>query len=107
MFEARLFLRSSATEVVPVVVATVLLFRSATDLILESAFTAVRTSVTYVVSAKDTSFWRVALLVVEPHSMSTVPFCTRGMRLAEVTGTYSTDTPGRTAFRMRWHSSTW
>jgi hypothetical protein len=29
-----------------------------------------------------------ALLVVLPHSMSTVPFCTSGMRFCEVTGWY-------------------
>ena len=86
---ARSCLRSSATEVVPVVVATFLPSSCAIDLMPESALTAVRTSVTKVVTAKLTSFWRVALLVVEPHSMSTVPFCTSGMRLAEVTGVYS------------------
>ena len=38
------------------------------------AFTAMRTSSTNVVGRKATSFWRAALLVVEPHSRSTVPF---------------------------------
>jgi hypothetical protein len=35
-----------------------------------------------------TCFCRSTRLVVEPHSMSTVPFCTSGMRLAEVTAWY-------------------
>jgi hypothetical protein len=35
-----------------------------------------------------TCFWRSTRLVVEPHSMSTVPFCTSGMRFAEVTAWY-------------------
>jgi len=51
------------------------------------------------------------LLVVEPHSMSTVPFCTSGMRFCEVTETYFTSSFLPTAFStlvtMRWHSSTW
>ena len=72
----------------PVVVATVLPFRSATLSIPDDALTAMRTSSTYVVTAKATSFWRVALLVVEPHSMSTVPFWTSGIRFCEVTGWY-------------------
>ncbi|MNT81035.1 hypothetical protein D3C72_2205820 [compost metagenome] len=37
---------------------------------------------------KATCDWRSTRLVVEPHSMSTVPFCTSGMRLAEVTAWY-------------------
>ena len=51
------------------------------------------------------------LLVVEPHSMSTVPFCTRGMRFCEVTGWYLTSSFLPTAFSaaamMRWQISTW
>ena len=49
---------------------------------------AMRTSSTYSVGAKATSFWRVALLVVEPHSRSTVPFWTSGIRFCDVTGWY-------------------
>ena len=41
---------------------------------------------TKMVVEKPTCFWRSRLLVVEPHSMSMVPFWTRVMRLAEVTG---------------------
>ena len=47
-----------------------------------------------IVFEKATCFCRSRLLVVEPHSMSTVPFCTSGMRFCEVTGTSFTWTPG-------------
>jgi hypothetical protein len=65
-----------------------------------------------VVTAKATSFWRVALLVVEPHSMSTVPFCTSGMRFCEVTGWYLMSSLARpscfcTSASTRWQISTW
>ena len=50
------------------------------------ALVAMRTSSTYVVCTKSTSFWRAVLLVVEPHSMSTVPLATSGMRFCDVTG---------------------
>ena len=70
------------------VVATVLPASWLIEVMPELAFTAMRTSSTYSVGAKATSFWRAALLVVEPHSMSTVPFCTSGMRFCDVTGWY-------------------
>jgi hypothetical protein len=73
---------------VPVVVTMVLPFRSLMPVMPELALTAMRTSSTYVVTAKATSLARVALLVVEPHSRSTVPFCTSGTRFCEVTGWY-------------------
>ena len=53
-------------------------------MIFEFALTAIRTSSTYVVTAKATSFCRAALLVVEPHSISTVPLVTKGKRFCEV-----------------------
>src|SRR5438445_6173804 len=53
---ARLFLRSVCTEVVPVVVATVLPLSWETEVMPELAFTAMRTSSTNVVSTKATSF---------------------------------------------------
>ena len=56
----------------------------------ELALVRMRPSSTYVVIANATSFWRPALLVVEPHSRSTVPFCTSGMRFCDVTGWYVT-----------------
>ena len=66
----------------------------------ESALTAMRTSSTKVVLANETSFWRAALLVVEPHSMSMVPFCISGTRFCEVTGWYCTLSFLPTAFSM-------
>jgi hypothetical protein len=51
----------------------------------EDFFTAMRTLVTKVVGAKATCFCRASLLVVEPHSRSTVPLVTSGMRFCEVT----------------------
>ena len=43
--------------------------------------------------------------------MSTVPFCSRGMRFCDVTGTYFTSSLRPAAFSasatMRWHTSTW
>ena len=38
----------------------------------------------------ETCFCRSALLVVDPHSMSTVPFAISGIRLDDVTGLIST-----------------
>src|SRR5262249_17241014 len=38
------------------------------------------------------------MLAVEPHSMSTVPFATSGMRFAEVTGLYLIVSPGVPSF---------
>ncbi len=70
---------------VPVVVETVLPFRSAMPLMPELTLVRMRTSSTKAVWANATSFARRSLSVVEPHSMSTVPFCTSGMRLAGVT----------------------
>ncbi|MNG23248.1 hypothetical protein D3C84_1078330 [compost metagenome] len=34
----------------------------------------------------ETCFWRSRLLVVEPHSMSIVPFCSSVIRFCEVIG---------------------
>ncbi len=52
----------------------------------DAFFTTMRTLVTNVVRAKATCFWRASLFVVDPHSMSTVPLVTRGIRFWEVTG---------------------
>ena len=35
---------------------------------------------------KSACFWRVSVLVVEPHSRSTVPLATSGMRVCDTTG---------------------
>ena len=71
---------------VPAVVTTVLPFRSAQSLMPESFLVIRRVPITKIVFEKATCCWRSALLVVEPHSMSTVPFCTSGMRFCDVTG---------------------
>ena len=49
---------------------------------------------TRIVVEKPTCFWRSRLLVVDPHSMSMVPFWTSVMRLAEVTACQPTSRPG-------------
>ena len=69
----------------PAVVTTVLPSSCAMDCKPEAFFTAIRIWAMKVVTAKATSFWRASLFVVEPHSMSTVPFFTSGTRLTEVT----------------------
>ena len=95
MFAARLFLRSVCTDVVPVVVATVLPLRSAMPLIGELALTDDAAFLDVGGHReRDVLLPRAALLVVEPHSRSTVPFCTSGMRFCEVTGWYLTSSFG-------------
>ncbi len=64
----------------------VLPLRSASVLMPEFFFTAAVTLMTKYVGPNATCFWRSTLLVVDPHSMSMVPFCSSGMRLPEVTG---------------------
>src|ERR1700693_2783006 len=76
--------------VVPCVTTTVLFLRSLYDLILEDFLTTSLVPVMKVTGANATSFWRVRLLVVEPHSRSTVPLDISGMRVCEVTGLYFT-----------------
>src|SRR5262245_11058820 len=50
------------------------------------------------VKENPTCFCRLVMLAVEPHSMSTVPLATSGMRVAEVTGLYLTVRPARPSF---------
>jgi hypothetical protein len=64
---------SAAHSVVPVVAATGLPLSWPRLRMPEAFFTAMRTLVTKVVGAKATCFCRAWLLVVEPHSRSTVP----------------------------------
>jgi hypothetical protein len=52
----------------------------------ESFFVMRRVPITKIVSENAACCWRSRLFVVEPHSISTVPFCTSGMRFCEVTG---------------------
>ena len=44
---------------------------------------------------KSTCSWRDSVLVVDPHSMSTVPLATEPMRFSGVTGTHFTCRLGR------------
>ena len=71
---------------VPEVDTSVLPLRSSRLTILALALDIRRLAVTKVVTTKDTCCWRSRLLVVEPHSISTVPFAISGIRVAEVTG---------------------
>ena len=71
--------------VVPEVETTVLPLRSSILSILLAFLVTYRLAVTKWELVKPTCFWRSTLLVVEPHSRSTVPFAISGMRLAEVT----------------------
>ena len=73
------------SEVVPAVVTKVLPFKSAKSLIPESLAVNKRVPISKKPFEKATCFWRSSLLVVEPHSKSTVPFCTNGIRVCEVT----------------------
>ena len=63
---------------------------SARELIPEFFFTAAVTLITKYVGPNQTCCWRWTEFVVEPHSMSMVPFCSSGMRLLDVTGCSAT-----------------
>ncbi|CRR62018.1 hypothetical protein PAERUG_P54_1_London_24_VIM_2_04_13_00020 [Pseudomonas aeruginosa] len=76
---------SRRSEVVPAVVTTFLPLRSSKSLMLAVFFDSRRVPTSKMPTEKSTCFWRSSLLVVDPHSMSTVPFCTSGMRVCEVT----------------------
>ena len=86
IFLSSFILRSSRSEVVPAVVTTFLPARSAKSLTPRVLRVSSRVPMTKMVVEKETCFCRSRLLVVEPHSMSTVPFWTSGMRFCEVTG---------------------
>lgn len=64
----------------------------------ESFFVMRRVPITKIVSENAACFWRSRLFVVEPHSMSTVPFCTSGIRFCDVTGMFFTCRLGRFSF---------
>ncbi|MDT4857301.1 hypothetical protein FQZ97_917210 [compost metagenome] len=76
---------SRRSEVVPAVVTTFLPLRSAKSAMPEVFLVSRRVPTSKMPTEKSTCFCRSTLLVVEPHSMSTVPFCTSGMRVCEVT----------------------
>src|SRR5262249_3080796 len=71
--------------VVPAPAAIVLSFKSSSDAKFPLFFHARRVAATNVVTTNDTCCWRSVVLVVAPHSMSTVPLATRGIRLAPST----------------------
>src|ERR1700676_5684803 len=72
--------------VVREVETTDLPLRSSIELILLDFFETKRLAVRKCVLVNQTCFCRSALLVVEPHSRSTVPLAISGMRGADVTG---------------------
>ncbi|MCY1450659.1 hypothetical protein D9M71_674850 [compost metagenome] len=76
---------SRRSEVVPAVVTTFLPFRSSNSLMPALFLDSRRVPTSKMPTEKPTCFWRSWLLVVEPHSRSTVPFCTSGIRVWEVT----------------------
>ncbi|MCY1368988.1 hypothetical protein D9M69_560020 [compost metagenome] len=76
--------RSSWIEVLPETVATFLPLRSGSALMPELFFTAAVMLVTKWLGAKSTCAWRCVVLVVVAQSRSTVPFCSSGMRLVEL-----------------------
>jgi hypothetical protein len=70
----------------PEVDTTVLPLRSSTVFRLLAFFDMNRLAVTKCVIVNATCFCRSRVLVVEPHSRSTVPLAISGMRVADVTG---------------------
>ncbi|MCY1245943.1 hypothetical protein D9M72_591350 [compost metagenome] len=85
-FWSSFILRSRRSDVVPAVVTMFLPFRSAQSLMPASFFTMMRVPMMKMELVNATCFWRSRLLVVEPHSMSMVPFCSSVMRFCEVIG---------------------
>src|ERR1700686_1238331 len=82
----------------PEVETTDLPLRSSIEFILLDFFETKRLAVRKWVLVNQTCFWRSALLVVEPHSRSTVPFAISGMRVADVTGCSLTSRLGSLGF---------
>ena len=80
-------LRKRRSAVVPAVTTAFLPARSGKSWMPLSLRVSSRVRTMKMVLENATCFWRSRLLVVEPHSMSTVPFCTSGIRFCEVTGT--------------------
>ncbi len=96
---------------VPGITATRFPLRSDTRLIADAAVTSKLPPSTKVMLVKSTCSWRASVLVVDPHSMSTVPLATEVMRSCGVTGTHLIwrfDRPSSrwTAAAMRLQSST-
>ena len=86
---------SAFSVVVPGMTATFLPPRSATRLTADAVVTRRLPPSTKVMLVKSTRSWRESVLVVDPHSMSTVPLATDVMRSSGVTGTHFTLRLGR------------
>ena len=79
---------SALSVVVPGITATRLFARSATVLTFAPSRVSKLPPSTKVRRLKSTVACRPKVLVVDPHSRSTVPFTTRGMRVSAVTGVH-------------------
>jgi len=86
IFFSSFILRSRRSDVVPWFVTTVLPARSGKSRMPDVVRVSRRVVATKKVVENATCAWRAARLVVTPHSRSTVPFCTSGMRFCDVTG---------------------
>src|SRR5512132_364175 len=81
--------RIAASFVVPAVTTTVLPLRSRNDLKVEDRRTISLVPVTKMVGENSTSLRRSELLVVDPHSMSTLPLTSSAIRFEGVTNRYA------------------
>src|SRR5215813_3441941 len=87
-------LLTNSAVLVPAVTATVLP-RKSSAVLMSPLLRAIHLNCgTNTVKENATCFCRLVMLAVEPHSMSTVPLATSGMRVAEVTGLYLTSRLG-------------
>ncbi|EWS62655.1 hypothetical protein Y695_04113 [Hydrogenophaga sp. T4] len=86
--------------VVPAVTSTRRPLRSASSVTPESLWVSRRELVWKMDTENATWRARSRLWVVEPHSRSTEPFCTRGIRFCEVTGTSLTASAGSLSSRL-------
>src|SRR5215469_4686796 len=97
-FSSLFILLTNTAVLVPAVTATVLPRKSSALLMLPSVRTIHLNCGTKNVYENPTCCCRTVILAVEPHSMSTVPLATSGMRVAEVTGLYLTFRSGMPNF---------
>src|SRR5215469_17400677 len=87
-FSSLFILLTNTAVLVPAVTATGFPRKSSALLMLLSVRTIHLNCGTKNVYENPTCCCRTVILAVEPHSMSTVPLATSGMRVAEVTGLY-------------------
>ena len=78
----------AASFVLAGVTATVRPFRSRYDLSLDNRLTSSLVPLRKMIGENATCFCRSAVIVVVPHSMSTVPLTTMGIRVWVSTATY-------------------